>query len=145
MKAKSEVVRVARLCKLYLCPVISAPVKYLLFSSPTAPASSPHAPSLIDPEANYLFNRSCVVLALVFLRPLRHYTSSDFLFVEVPAERCRWLSFSRSLHPSLRKRRQPQSTARHGVDCGTFSIWQSILEDSSERRPSWLEPVSLTS
>jgi hypothetical protein len=98
-----------------------------------------------DPEANYLSNSPCVVLALVFLRLLCHYTSSNFLFVEVPAERCRWLSFNSSLHPSLRKRRQPQSTARHGVDCGTFSIWQSIPEDSSERWPSLLEPVILTS
>jgi hypothetical protein len=38
MKVESEVVRIAMFSKLYLCPVISAPFKYLLFSSPTAPA-----------------------------------------------------------------------------------------------------------
>jgi hypothetical protein len=33
MKVESEVVRVAMVSKLYLCPVIDAPFKYLLFSS----------------------------------------------------------------------------------------------------------------
>jgi hypothetical protein len=34
LKVESEIVRVAMLSKLYFCPVISVPFKYLLFSSP---------------------------------------------------------------------------------------------------------------